>query len=121
MTNLWKLLFCEDLEQLTLAPRDTGEVGSCDRNTSRAHQRKGDSCMFQDDNRRSAPATLRNREPILDVLRPLLSRVGLVLEIASGTSQHVVHFARGLPKLTWQPSDNSATAGSEPRRSLAKT
>lgn len=71
--------------------------------------------MSQDDNRCSAPATLRNREPILDVLRPLLPRTGLVLEVASGTGQHVVHFARGLPHLAWQPSDPSREA----RQSIA--
>jgi hypothetical protein len=71
--------------------------------------------VLQDDNRRSAPATLRNREPILDVLRPLLPRAGLALEIASGTGQHGVHFARGLPQLTWQPSDPSREA----RQSIA--
>ena len=71
--------------------------------------------MLDDDNRRSAPATLRNREPILDVLRSLLPRTGLALEVASGTGQHVVHFARGLPQLTWQPSDPSREA----RQSIA--
>lgn len=71
--------------------------------------------MLQDDNRRSAPATLRNREPILNVLRPVLPQAGLVLEIASGTGEHVVHFARGSPHLTWQPSDPSPEA----RQSIA--
>ena len=71
--------------------------------------------MLDDDNRRSAPATLRNREPILDVLRSVLPTAGLVLEIASGTGQHVVHFARRLPQLTWQPTDPSREA----RQSIA--
>ena len=54
-----------------------------------------------------AAATDRNRTPILDVLRRVLPPVGLVLEIASGTGQHVVFFARALPALQWQPSDRS--------------
>jgi SAM-dependent methyltransferase len=57
------------------------------------------------DHRRSAPATLRNRAPILDVLRTALPGSGTILEIASGTGEHAVHFARALPALIWQPSD----------------
>jgi hypothetical protein len=67
------------------------------------------------DLRRSAPATLRNREPILSVLRPLLPDSGVVLEVASGTGEHAVHFARAQPGLRWQPSDPFADA----RRSIA--
>lgn len=59
--------------------------------------------------RRMAPATDRNRTPILDILRDVLPASGTVLEIASGTGQHAVHFAAGLPGLTWQPSDPDAT------------
>lgn len=55
--------------------------------------------------RRSAPAALRNREPIADVLADWLPESGLVLEIASGTGEHVVHFAARFPALIWQPSD----------------
>lgn len=55
--------------------------------------------------RRSAPAALRNREPIADVLREWLPDNGLVLEIASGTGEHAIHFARRFPHLDWQPSD----------------
>ena len=57
------------------------------------------------DARRFAPATVRNREPICDVLRRVLPPRGLVLEIGSGSGEHVVFFARELAKLTWQPSD----------------
>jgi SAM-dependent methyltransferase len=55
-----------------------------------------------------AAATERNRDAILDVLRAVLPPTGLVLEIASGTGQHVVHFAPALPALRFQPSDASA-------------
>ena len=57
------------------------------------------------DERRTAPAAERNRDPILTVLRRVLPEAGLVLEIASGTGQHVVYFARALRRLAWQPSD----------------
>jgi hypothetical protein len=52
-----------------------------------------------------APATQRNREPILAQLRRVLPPRGLVLEIASGTGEHATFFAPSLPALRWQPSD----------------
>jgi hypothetical protein len=55
--------------------------------------------------RRSAPAALRNREPIADVLRDWLPSSGLVVEIASGTGEHAAFFAGRFPNLEWQPSD----------------
>ena len=63
--------------------------------------------MSAKDHRRSAPATERNREPILAVLREVLPGAGTVLEVASGTGEHAVFFARHLPGLVWQPSDPS--------------
>jgi SAM-dependent methyltransferase len=55
--------------------------------------------------KRHAPATARNRGPILDVLRSHLPADGLVLEVASGSGEHAVHFAANLPQLVFQPSD----------------
>lgn len=57
------------------------------------------------DSRLFAPATQRNRDPILAVLRKILPPSGTVLEIASGSGEHVIHFARHLPDLTFQPTD----------------
>lgn len=55
--------------------------------------------------KRSAPATERNREPIAAVLGEVLPESGTLLEIASGTGEHGVYFARRFPRLLWQPSD----------------
>jgi hypothetical protein len=66
-----------------------------------------------------SPAAERNKGPILDVLRRVLPPTGLVLEIASGTGQHVVHFARGLPGLSWQPSDPDAAMRESLRAHIA--
>jgi SAM-dependent methyltransferase len=62
------------------------------------------------DSRLYAPSVPRNRDPILDVLRTVLPDQGLVLEIASGSGEHVAHFAAALPGLTFQPSDPSPEA-----------
>ncbi len=55
--------------------------------------------------KKSAPAALRNREPIREVLARHLPETGTVLTIAEGSGEHAVHFARSFPALTWQPSD----------------
>lgn len=52
-----------------------------------------------------APATLRNRDALASVLREVLPKAGLVLEVASGTGEHAIHFAGLFPEVTWQPSD----------------
>lgn len=46
-----------------------------------------------------------NKDPILAVLKEIFAQSQRVLEIASGTGQHAVYFGRGLPHLTWQPSE----------------
>jgi SAM-dependent methyltransferase len=58
----------------------------------------------------TSPSVARNRDPILAVLRRVLPLAGTVLEIASGTGEHAVHFAAALPHLKWQPSDQDEQA-----------
>jgi hypothetical protein len=65
---------------------------------------------MSDDPRRSAPHVARNAGPIADVLRGVLPERGFVLEMASGSGEHVLHFAREFTKLLWQPSDPDPVA-----------
>ena len=56
--------------------------------------------------RLSSSAFERNFEPIRDGLRPYLgAATGVILEIGSGSGQHVSHLAQAFPRLTWQPSE----------------
>jgi SAM-dependent methyltransferase len=57
------------------------------------------------DARRIAPHVARNTAPIIEILRGILPPTGLVLEIASGSGEHALHFARAFPTLLFQPSD----------------
>jgi hypothetical protein len=57
-----------------------------------------------------APATLRNREAIAEVLARELPAGGTVVEIAAGTGEHAVFFAEIFPALEWQPTDPSSEA-----------
>jgi cyclopropane fatty-acyl-phospholipid synthase-like methyltransferase len=52
-----------------------------------------------------SPACDQNRDPILEVIQPLLDDAHHVLEIGSGTGQHAVYFGRAMPHLIWQTSD----------------
>lgn len=65
---------------------------------------------LSDDARRHAPATLRNRETILAVLRRILPASGTLLEIAAGTGEHAAFFAADLSEIAWQPSDGDPDA-----------
>ena len=58
----------------------------------------------------TSPSVVRNRDPILSVLGRVLPPTGQVLEIASGTGEHAVHFAAAFPHLTWQPTDRDERA-----------
>lgn len=62
------------------------------------------------DARRFAPATTRNREPILEVMRRFVRPKSRVLEIASGSGEHAVFFASRLDVASWQPTDRDASA-----------
>ncbi len=62
------------------------------------------------DDRLVSAAASRNRDAILALLHNVLPQQGLVLEVASGSGQHAVHFAAALPGLTFQPSDRDPAA-----------
>lgn len=57
------------------------------------------------DGRQFAPSTPRNKGPLLDLLRSCLGDSGRFLEIASGTGEHVVHFAANMPDWRFQPTE----------------
>ncbi len=66
--------------------------------------------MHSEDARRFAPAVARNKAAITEVLARHLPASGLVVEIASGSGEHALHFAEHFPALTFQPTDADAAA-----------
>jgi hypothetical protein len=60
-----------------------------------------------EDARQYAPATQRNRQPILEVLSQVLPASGTVLEVASGTGEHAVYFAPRLSPRRWLPTEQN--------------
>ncbi len=56
-----------------------------------------------------APAAQRNAQALGDLLHDHAPTTGHALEIASGTGQHIVHFAQRFPGLIWHPTDVDAT------------
>jgi SAM-dependent methyltransferase len=60
------------------------------------------------DGRIVSPSAERNKQPIAEVLMRVLPAQGDVLEVSSGTGQHVVHFARAMPHIRWQPTEKDA-------------
>ena len=62
------------------------------------------------DSRLFAPATARNREPILAVLERIVPSSARVLEIASGSGEHAMFLAERLGVASWQPTDVDANA-----------
>ncbi len=60
------------------------------------------------DGRLVSPSAGRNKGPIAEIMCRMLHESGCVLEVSSGTGQHVVHFARVMPHLAWQPTERDA-------------
>jgi hypothetical protein len=55
-----------------------------------------------------SPSAERNKGPIAELLMRVLPGQGDVLEVSSGTGQHVVHFAQAMPHIRWQPTEQDA-------------
>ncbi|MCA3279312.1 MAG: DUF938 domain-containing protein [Roseomonas sp.] len=65
---------------------------------------------MSEDARRFAPAVARNKAAITEILARHLPSTGLVLEVASGSGEHALHFAAHFPALRFQPTDPDAAA-----------
>jgi hypothetical protein len=99
----------------TVERREPGIYGSIAAVWQRRHTATVQIRIVMTDNRLHYPATARNRDAILAVLRGVLPASGLMLEIASGSGEHVMHFAHAFPGLVFQPSDPEPAA----RQSIA--
>jgi SAM-dependent methyltransferase len=73
------------------------------------------------DGRIVSPSAERNKGPIADVLMRVLPTQGDVLEISSGTGQHVLHFAQAMPHIRWQPTERDADCRKSITSWLAQT
>lgn len=60
------------------------------------------------DLRKFSPSSARNKEPLLEVIKRVFPRKGLVLEIASGAGEHASFIAPALGHIDWQPSEFDA-------------
>lgn len=60
------------------------------------------------DGRIVSPSAERNKGPISEILMHVLPTQGNVLEVSSGTGQHVLHFAQAMPHIRWQPTERDA-------------
>ena len=60
------------------------------------------------DGRIVSPSAERNKGPITEILRRVLPGQGDVLEVSSGSGQHVLHFAQAMPDIRWQPTEQDA-------------
>jgi cyclopropane fatty-acyl-phospholipid synthase-like methyltransferase len=67
-----------------------------------------ESADLNPDGRIVSPSAERNKAPIAEVLLRVLPAQGNVLEVSSGTGQHVVHFAQAMPHIRWQPTERDA-------------
>lgn len=68
-----------------------------------------------------APATERNRQPLLDVLAPRLRQADTLLEVASGSGEHAVWLGARMTWLRWLPSDPSPEARASIEGWIAET
>lgn len=59
----------------------------------------------REDGRMSAPSAARNLPPILGAMAKYVPSQGVALELASGTGEHIVEYARRFPDVIWQPTD----------------